>query len=81
MTGYGDGASSGVIRGLAAASATVAITVYGASDRGYGYETTLFARDIGTVWTALVSPVESSVASASPSALSSLLDAALAVVE
>ena len=68
-----------VLRGLAGASSTVAITVYGANDDGHGYETTLFARDVGTVWTVLISPVESFVASASPSALSTLLDGALAI--
>lgn len=74
--------AEGVLRGLAGASSTVAITVYGESDEGgHGYETTLFARDTGTVWTALISPVESFAASASPSALSALLDGALAVVD
>ena len=68
-----------VMRGLAGASSTVAITVYGLSEEGHGYETTLFARDLGTVWTVLISPVESFVASTSPSALSALLDGALAI--
>ena len=68
------------LTGLAGASSTAVFTVYGAGGSGFGYETTLFVRDVSTVWTALISPFESFVASASPSALSALIDGALAVV-
>ena len=71
--------AASMMTGLAGASATVALTVYGTTPDGPGYETTMFARDADTVWTLMVSPIESFVASASPSVVASLVDAALAV--
>jgi hypothetical protein len=68
-----------LVAGLAGASATVAITVYGMTPDGPGYETTLLARAAETVWTLMISPIESFVASASPSAVAPLVGAALGI--
>ena len=71
--------AAAVFEGIAGATGALALTIYGMTDEGPGYETTLLARDATTVWTVMLSPVESFVASASPSALVALVEAALGI--